>query len=237
MNQAVLVLIILTLFFSSTYSSESSWKDLVSNHLLLSGGEQNLKTMKSISRRGSIKFFNFHKRKGKVFSYSTDIDYDSKKLREELKSSNLTLVDRGTDGHAFWEWDNHEYKFINNNTKKENMLETVLKANRDLLWIESDLSSINKTKEQSWSPNSSCIVGLKKSKNYFLCFSKRTKLLQAKGNDLEYRIVKDWQKVGNIYIPFKIEHYRNNKKVYVINLLTAKVNKVIPDARFRIPSN
>ncbi|MDX1838325.1 hypothetical protein DIZ81_10745 [Legionella taurinensis] len=236
-----LILVLLLSIFSITvkalpvFTASSEVERLISRGIDAAGGEDALMQMQSISRYGSITLY-----KGGIperYNYHTALIY-FKKLHEEIKGRNI-VVDRGTDGNVFWFWTGSQYDYVNEEWLKDYMLETIERANRDLLWLEKEYVHLQITTEQpDWVPiNNQCIKGTKRkeSEMRLYCFDSKTGLLSALGSNEEYRLVDDWRSVGNIKLPFRLQHYREGKLSYTIQLNRAELNQTMDDNEFNFP--
>lgn len=211
---------------------------LISRGIDAAGGEDALMHMQSISRYGSITLY----KEGQIpeqYNYHTALIY-FKKLHEEIKGHNM-VVDRGTDGNIFWFWTGREYDYVTEEGLQNYMLETVERANRDLLWLEKEYDHLQMAAElPEWVPiNNACIKGMKRKEleTRFYCFDSKTGLLSGLGSNVEYRLVNDWRSVGNIKLPFRLHHYREGKLSYTIQLNRAELNQTMDENQFNFPAS
>ena len=195
------------------------------------GGEAALRELKTISRHGTISFYNQPKING-IYRYRTDIVYPIK-LREQIKGMKV-LVDRGTNGITFWSWSGAHYKVLDDIALKTYMRNTAEQANRDILWLKDEMKNIHiAVKSPVWAPeNSQCLTGVEKSKQYYFCFSESTGLTNAKGWSEECRLISDWRNLDYIKEPYRISHYKNGLLMYEVQLDKAVLDKAIDDKQF-----
>lgn len=219
----------------SAYPLSEEAKKLIMRHIEMTGGEQALFQIQSISRHGHIAFYIDNKN-SENYCYHTDIIYPTK-LREQIKGKEI-LYDRGTDGISYWLWIGNQYEYTQDHALIDYMRDTSERANRDMLWVarEADNYTVLAT-APTWAPyNNQCIQQIKSSKiKRIYCFDNNTGILSSFGNDEEYRLLSDWQEVGNIKIPFHLSHYQKNKIIFDLNLDYAYLNKPIPDKQFMKP--
>lgn len=208
---------------------------IIAIHLEASGGRAALLALKSISRIGTIEFFNDPKTgpSGK-FRYRTDITYPHK-LREEIGGESI-LIDRGTDGKNYWEWTGTKYQQITDGEKQAAMNKTAERANREILWLTDEIHDLKMILQAPyWAGNSICLEGVKDESIVFVCFDPKTGLMSAKGNSNEYRLFSDWRRAKSIMVPFRLTHFQQSKMVYEVTLEQVEADHVIDSKRFEMP--
>lgn len=226
----LILICILTLSFSATASEQA--KILMLKHIEASGGKEALEEMETISRDGNIVIIDEDDVKS-TYCYHTDIVYPSK-LREQLKAEKIFL-ERGTDGDNFWLWNGMQYEFTDDRVTKDYMIDTANRANRDMLWLVQEADKFDlMPSPPSWAPqNSHCIQDTTSTRIY--CFDSSTGLENGIGIVNEYRLVKDWRRVGTIMLPFLLDHYANGTQVFTIQLDWARLDHEIADSHFTKP--
>ncbi len=210
---------------------------IVERHIVESGGHDALLNLKSISRFGTIEFFN-ENHPGPIgkFQYHTDIIYP-RKLREELRNDKI-LVDRGTNGEKYWEWTGSKYELVSDIEKQKSMSETAERANRDILWLTEEIKDMKRAQHTpSWAGKDLCLEGVKERVVIFVCFDRQTGFLSAKGNDEEYRLFSEWTRVKSVQLPFRLTHFRQMKPAYEIILNQVDIDRVINSLRFDPPAS
>lgn len=234
-NKLFLISFLLPSMVIASDLSSQQVEKLFLRHIDVSGGENALMHMESISRYGQISFYAQGDLNGS-YCYHTDIIYPNK-LREQIKGK-LIEYDRGTDGVSFWLWTGAQYERSEDKDLIGYMRDTAERANRDLLWVKKEAGNFEMIlTPPSWAPNNSQCVQAKNETKRTYCFDTSTGLLNALGSSAEYRLESDWREVGNIMLPFHLTHYQNGIMVYEIQLDYAKLNEFIPNEQFIKPSS
>ena len=209
---------------------------VIETHLRASGGRAALLALTSISRIGTIEFFGPTASASETFRYHTDIEYPTR-LREELTGARV-LVDRGTDGTAYWEWTGEKYESVADPLKQTSMRETAERANRDVLWLTEEIGPLKMAATNpAWAAADHCLEGWKNSERVYACFDRATGLMTAKGCDEEYRLLIDWTLAGAIKIPMRLRHFRDGKLAYEVRLDRVEVDQGIERKRFENPTS
>jgi hypothetical protein len=215
---------------------------LIAKCIQANGGINALKQMQSISRSGSIKFYQS---KGTIdkFCYQTNIIYPSK-LREQIKDINKKQIiyDRGTDGTRYWLWNNNQYEFTDDEALKHYMKTATEQANRNILWIAKDINNFDiMSSIPDWAPKFNQCIQQKAIQSADIrriyCFDNFSGLLSALGSDKEYRLESDWRNVGNIKLPFHLTQYQQGNITYEVQLDHAELNSQISALKFTKPDS
>lgn len=225
------MVVIISLLFTVMALAQKSAEDLIKKHFRAIGGKERVESLVSVKRTGTIEFPDYRQPqpKGSGF-YQTLIVYPDR-VRIQIKVGAYQL-DQIRNKNQYWDFDGKNFKVVMDSVKKEELNDTSLKANRELLWWENEHQSIQKTVTPEFVSNSRCIAGIKNTSKDFICFDKGTDRLKASGNQTEYRFYRDWKKAGDIKMPFHIDHYRNGLLSYSIKLDSVEVNKNILDSEF-----
>lgn len=207
-------------------------KEILDKHMMAVGDKDRLESLESAERAGTI-YFPDHGQpapKGSG-SYRTRIIYPDR-VRIEIKVGAYQL-DQIKNKEKYWSLEGQSYEEIKDASLREELTNTSLRANREILWWSQEHKNIRlSSKPPKGIDQVNCIEGEKAEKTEFACFDRSTGLLKAYGTGQEFRVYSDWKLINDLKFPFVIKQYKKGLLSYSIELSSFKINSSLKDSDF-----